>query len=161
MKTLVCYFSATGNTKKVAEMIKDAFDGDIFEIEPQIKYSKDDLDWNNKFSRSTIEMEDKTSRPAVVKKVDNISDYDTVIIGFPVWWYTAPTIVNTFIDENDLSGKKIYVFVTSGGSSHVGSIKDLRANYPNLNFVDGKRLYNDSTKDDVSDWMDKDDLWEN
>ena len=160
MKTLVCYFSATGTTKKVAEMIASSFSGDLFEIEPKIKYTSADLNWNDKFSRSTIEMEDKTSRPAVEKKVENISNYDTIILGFPVWWYTAPTIVKTFIEENDLTGKKIYVFVTSGGSSHVGSIKDLKATYPNLNFVEGKRLYSDSTKDDVSDWMDKDDLWE-
>ena len=97
-KILVSYFSASGVTKKIAEIIKDYTLGDLFEIEPVTKYTSEDLDWTNKQSRSTIEMENKSFRPPIKNKVTNINDYDTVIIGFPVWWYTAPTIINTFIE---------------------------------------------------------------
>ena len=102
-KFLVSYFSASGVTKGVAEKIARAINGDLFEIEPAQKYTSEDLDWTNKESRSSIEMNNKSSRPKVARKVENLSEYDTVLIGFPVWWYTAPTIVNTFIEENDLS----------------------------------------------------------
>ena len=116
-KILVTYFSASGVTKGVAEKIARATGGDLFEIEPVQKYTDEDLDWTNKQSRSTIEMNDKSFRPPVANKLTNPEQYDTVAIGFPVWWYTAPTIINTFIEENDLSGKNAYVFVTSGSSS--------------------------------------------
>ena len=98
-KILVSYFSASGVTKSVAEKIANAVNGDLFEIEPVQKYTLEDLDWTNKQSRSSIEMNNKSSRPQIVNKVPNIVDYDTVILGFPVWWYTAPTIINTFIEE--------------------------------------------------------------
>ena len=160
MKTLVCYFSATGITKKVAEMISSSFGTDIFEIVPKVKYTTEDLDWNNKNSRSSVEMEDVNSRPEVESKVGNILDYDNIIIGFPVWWYKAPTIIKTFIEENDLTGKTIHLFVTSGGSSQVGSLNDLKSSYPNLNIIDCKRLYSESSKDEVEDWFEKEDLWE-
>ena len=115
-KILVSYFSASGVTKKIAEKITNAVSGDLFEIEPVEKYTPEDLDWTNKQSRSSVEMNDKSFRPAVLNKVSNISEYDTIVIGFPVWWYTAPTIINTFIEENNLEGKNIYDFVTNGGS---------------------------------------------
>ena len=98
-KILVSYFSASGVTKKIAEKITNAVSGDLFEIEPVEKYTPEDLDWTNKQSRSSVEMNDKSFRPAVLNKVSNISEYDTIVIGFPVWWYTAPTIINTFIED--------------------------------------------------------------
>lgn len=109
-KILVSYFSASGVTKKIAEKITNAVSGDLFEIEPVEKYTPEDLDWTNKQSRSSVEMNDKSFRPAVLNKVSNISEYDTIVIGFPVWWYTAPTIINTFIEENNLEGKKHLCF---------------------------------------------------
>ena len=139
-KILISYFSATGNTREAAKNIKDKLNGDLFEIEPLIPYTSEDLDWTNKESRSTKEMEDKTYRPEIKNNISNIDDYDTIVIGFPVWWYRAPSIINTFIEKNDLTNKKIYIFVTSGSSSVDSSFNDLKNNYPNLNFIDGKRL---------------------
>ena len=104
-KTLVAYFSATGTTKAAAQKLADEFNADLYEIAPEVPYTDADLDWRDKNSRSTIEMKDKSSRPAIKDKCDNIADYDTVWIGFPVWWYTAPTIVNTFIEAHNLDGK--------------------------------------------------------
>ena len=153
-KTLVTYFSASGITKKVAEKIATSIKGDLFEIEPKEKYTEEDLAWHNKECRSSIEMNDKTSRPEIVKKVDNIDDYDKVIIGFPVWWYTAPTIINTFIEENDLSEKEIYLFVTSGGSNSDGSIKDLKEAYPKLNFIKATRFTGAEFETVYQTWLD-------
>ncbi len=152
MKTLVTYFSASGTTKKVAETIATTIGGDLFEIEPQELYTSEDLNWMNKKSRSSLEMADKSSRPAIKNKVTNLEEYNKVIIGFPVWWYTAPTIINTFIEENDLTGKDIYIFVTSGGSSFAGSLKDLQNTYPNLNFVKGIRFKKPDV-DEINDWL--------
>ena len=154
MKTLVTYFSASGTTKRVAETIATTIGGDLFEIEPQELYTSEDLNWMNKKSRSSIEMADKTSRPAIKNKVTNLNEYDRVVIGFPVWWYTAPTIINTFIEENDLSGKEIYVFVTSGGSSFGGSLKDLKNTYPELNFVSGIR-FTKPREEEILEWLEK------
>lgn len=139
-KLLICYFSATGTTKRVAEKLSEILNGDLFEIEPVNKYTKDDLDWTNKQSRSTLEMKDESSRPEVKGKVNNIEEYNKVIIGFPVWWYREPLIIDTFIEENDLKGKDIYVYVTSGGSTYEGSLKHLKEMYSELNFVSGKTL---------------------
>lgn len=152
-KILVSYFSASGVTKSVAEKIANAINGDLFEIEPAQKYTLEDLDWTNKQSRSSIEMQDKTFRPQILNKVSNITEYDTVVLGFPVWWYTAPTIINTFIEENNLKGKKIYVFVTSGGSSSEGSFRDLKNTYKNLNFISNKRFTGRETDEDYINWI--------
>ncbi len=151
MKTLIIYFSASGVTKKVAEELSQLVEGDLFEIEPVERYTDADLDWRDQNSRSTIEMNNRDFRPAVSKKVENMGDYDKVVIGFPVWWYTAPTIINTFIEENNLSGKDVYIFVTSGGSGVDGSLKDLRAKYPEIKFVDGKRIQ--QVTDDLATWI--------
>ena len=151
MKTLIIYFSASGVTKKVAEELSQLVEGDLFEIEPVERYTDADLDWRDQNSRSTIEMNNRDFRPAVSKKVEKMGDYDKVVIGFPVWWYTAPTIINTFIEENDLSGKDVYIFVTSGGSGVDGSLKDLRAKYPEIKFVDGKRIQ--QVTDDLATWI--------
>ena len=140
-KTLIIYFSATGNTKAAAQKLAKEFNADLYEITPEVPYSTADLDWRDKTSRSTIEMQDKTSRPAIKCRCENIADYDTVWIGFPVWWYTAPTIVNTFIEAHDLSGKTLNVFATSGGSDVKDSYNDLKKAYPQYTWGE-KRLMN-------------------
>jgi len=140
-KTLIVYFSATGTTKAAAQKLAKEFNADLYEITPEQPYTAADLDWRDKTSRSTIEMNDKTSRPAIKGRCENIAQYDTVWIGFPVWWYTAPTIVNTFIEAHDLSGKTLNVFATSGGSTVDGSYNDLKKAYPQYTWGD-KRLMN-------------------
>ena len=137
---LVSYFSASGNTRRVALKLAEAIGADLFEIEPADKYTDADLDWTNIESRTTIEMKDRMSRPKIKNKVDNLDSYDKVVLGFPIWWYTAPTIINTFIEENNLEGKEIYVFVTSGGSNVNEGMDDLIKKYTNLNFVKGLRF---------------------
>ena len=139
-KTLVVYFSATGNTKAAAQKLAQEFNADLYEITPEVPYTAADLNWRDKTSRSTIEMNDKTSRPAIQGHCDNIADYDTVWIGFPVWWYTAPTIVNTFIEAHDLSGKTLNVFATSGGSTVEGSYNDLKKAYPQYTWGESRLM---------------------
>ena len=151
-KVLVTYFSASGVTAKVAQNIADNIGADTFEIRPKIAYTSADLNWMDKKSRSSVEMNDKNFRPEIEGTVNKLDDYNTILIGFPVWWYTAPRIINTFIEENDLSGKEIYIFVTSGGSSFGGSLKDLKASYPNLNFVNGIR-FTSVKEQEVQDWL--------
>lgn len=150
---LVSYFSASGVTKGVAEKIANAVNGDLFEIEPVQKYTDEDLDWTNKQSRSTIEMNNRSFRPPILNKVSNINEYNTVIIGFPVWWYTAPTIINTFIEENNLEGKNVYVFVTSGGTGSEGSFRDLKNTYSNINFISSKRFRGNESKEEYINWI--------
>ena len=139
-KTLVVYFSATGTTKAAAQKLADEFNADLYEITPEVAYTDADLDWRDKNSRSTIEMKDKSSRPAIQGKCENIANYDTVWIGFPVWWYTAPTIVNTFIEAHDLSGKVLNVFATSGGSGVEGSASDLKKAYPQYTWGESRLM---------------------
>ena len=139
-KTLVVYFSATGNTKAAAQKLAKEFNADLYEITPEQPYTAADLDWRDKTSRSTLEMKDKSSRPAIKGHCDNIADYDTVWIGFPVWWYTAPTIVNTFIEAHDLSGKVLNVFATSGGSGVEGSAADLKKAYPQYKWGESRLM---------------------
>ena len=115
-RKLVAYFSASGVTAKVAETLAEAIGADIFEIEPKVPYTKADLDWTNRQSRSSIEMNNPASRPAIAGVRDNMADYDTLFVGFPIWWYVAPTIINTFLESYDLTGKTIIPFATSGGS---------------------------------------------
>ncbi len=114
-KTLVAYFSASGVTKKAAEMVASAADADLYEIAPKVPYTRADLDWMNKKSRSSIEMGDKSIRPEMADSDLDVSGYDKILIGFPIWWYVAPTIINTFLEAHDFSGKKIVLFATSGG----------------------------------------------
>ena len=139
-KTLIAYFSATGNTKRAAEKLAGEFNADLFEITPAVPYTEADLNWRDKTSRSTIEMRDKSSRPEIAAKCDNIADYDTVWIGFPVWWYTAPTIINTFIESHDLNGKVLNVFATSGGSGVEGSAADLKKAYPQYHWGESRLM---------------------
>ena len=152
-KILVSFFSATGATKRLAEKIAESLDADIFEIEPVAKYTNDDLKWPSRHNRSCQEMKDKKFRPLVSKKLENTEDYDTVFLGFPVWYYTAPTIVNSFIEENNLKGKDVYVFVTSGVTSVDKSFKDLRKAYPELTFINGKRFSGRYREKDLLDWV--------
>ncbi|MCR5821971.1 MAG: NAD(P)H-dependent oxidoreductase [Bacteroidales bacterium] len=140
MKTLVVYFSATGTTKAAAQELAKELSADLYEITPEQPYSDADLDWRDKTSRSTLEMKDKSSRPAIKGRCENIEQYDTVWIGFPVWWYTAPTIVNTFIEAHDLSGKVLNVFATSGGSTVTGSYNDLKKAYPQYTWGESRLM---------------------
>ena len=149
---LVTYFSASGVTKNVAEKIASENGYDIFEIVPEEIYTPADLDYMDKNSRSTIEMNDKSFRPPI-KKTCDVSSYDTVAIGFPVWWYTAPTIINTFIESVDLSGKRIKVFCTSGGSGVDKCVSDLQKTYPELDFSKGMRFTGNVSK--AKEWIEE------
>lgn len=137
-KVLVAYFSTTGTTQKVAEKIAKEQKADLFEIKPMVAYTAADLDWRDKQSRSSVEMNDKASRPEMAGKVENMDQYTTIYIGFPIWWYVAPHIINTFIEAHNLEGKTLIPFATSGGSGIEGAVKDLSATYPALKFEAGK-----------------------
>ena len=152
-KVLVCYFSASGVTRRVASNLANSIEGDLFEIEPVDIYTDEDLDWTNKESRSSREMANRSYRPELKNKVNNFDDYDTIAIGFPVWWDVAPTIVNTFIESHDFSKREVYIFVTSGSSSVNGSITDLRRTYPNINFVVGKRFNGSESSDEYKSFI--------
>ena len=151
-KVLVSYFSATGTTKNVAEKISSAIEGDLFEIEPVEKYTDADLNWMDKKSRSSVEMNENI-KPDIVNKVSNLGEYDTICLGFPIWWYKEPTIIDKFLEENDMSGKNIYVFVTSGSSPIESTYKSLKNNFPDLNFVDGKRFKGNESEEDFKSWL--------
>ena len=139
-KTLVAYFSATGTTEAIAKTLAGVTGGTLYEIKPEVKYTAEDLDWTVKTSRSTLEMQDKTSRPAIVKDLADASKYETIYIGFPVWWYTAPTIINTFLEAYDFSGKTVIPFATSGGSG-IGDVdKYIAPSVPGAVVKEGKRL---------------------
>lgn len=125
-KKLVAYFSASGVTANVAKTLAEAADADIYEIKPQVPYTKEDLNWMNKNSRSSIEMKDKVFRPAIADKNADIESYDVIFVGFPIWWYVAPTIINTFLESYDFSGKTIVLFATSGGSGFGNTVKELK-----------------------------------
>lgn len=149
---IICYFSATGTTGEVAKSLSKILACDLFEIEPATKYTNEDLDWTNENSKTTIEQKDENCRPSIKNKLDNIDEYDTVILGFPVWWYKEPAIIDTFIDENNLLNKKVYIFVTSGSSSYAGSLKHLKEKYNNINFIDGKTL-NRINEEEIKEWI--------
>ena len=151
-KILVNYFSASGTTKRVAERLANVVNGDLFEIEPVKKYTDEDLDWMNKQSRSSIEMNENI-KPDILNKVTNLDEYDKVVLAFPIWWYKEPTIIDKFLEENDLSGKEIYVFVTSGSSSIDSTYKSLQNNFPNLNFVSGKRFTGGEFEEEYKSWL--------
>ena len=155
--TLVAYFSASDAhiTAQVAKTLAEAADAVLFEIVPEKIYTADDLNWNDKKSRSTIEMKDSTARPAVASKVDNMDQYTTIYVGFPIWWYTAPRIVNTFLEQYDLTGKTIIPFATSGGSDMGKSGEDLKkASAPNANWIlPGKVLNGNPPVDILKVWI--------
>ena len=139
-KVLVAYFSASGVTKKKAEMLADAAGADLYEIRPAVPYTKADLNWLNKKSRSSVEMADKTSRPALAQTDADIASYDTVFLGFPIWWYVAPTIINTFLETYDFSGKRIILFATSGSSGFGNTLEELKPSAPDAEIIEGKMI---------------------
>ena len=151
MKTLVTYFSASGVTKGAAQELAGIIGADLYEIVPEQRYTDADLDWRDKQSRSSIEMADKNSRPAIKGKLENLDQYEVVYVGFPIWWYTAPTIINTFLETNDFTGKTIVPFATSGGSTIDKACKDLKAAYPKYKYGEGK-LLNRINKSEVEKW---------
>ena len=153
-KKLVAYFSASGVTAKVAETLAEAIGADIFEIEPEIPYTKADLNWMDKKSRSSIEMSNPASRPAIRTKRDNMADYDTVFVGFPIWWYVAPTIINTFLESYDLTGKTIVPFATSGGSGMGKANEKLMPSCTGAKLIEGKVFKRNVSKSEMSAWAD-------
>ena len=153
-KILVAYFSATGTTAQAAEKLANATGGELYAITPAKSYTSADLDWNDKQSRSSVEMNDPKSRPAIKSKKENITDYDVIFIGYPIWWDLAPRIINTFIESHDLKGKTVIPFATSGGSSLAGSAVALKKTYPALNWKEG-RLLNRADEKSIRAWLDK------
>lgn len=153
-RVLVAYFSATGTTAAVAEKIAGMTHGELYAIQPEKPYSAADLDWRNKKSRSSVEMENPDARPALHGRKENIAAYDVVFIGYPIWWDLAPRVVNTFLEVHDLAGKTVVPFATSGGSTIANSVAMLRKTYPNLDWKDGK-LLNNSSETVIRAWLDK------
>lgn len=139
-KKLVAYFSASGRTAKVAEKLANELGAELYEIKPEVKYTKTDLNWMNKKSRSSVEMNNKTIRPAIVTGDVDISCYDTVYLGFPIWWYVAPTLINTFLEAYDFAGKKIVLFATSGGSDFGNTVTELQPSAPGAEIAETKVL---------------------
>ena len=152
-KRLVAYFSASGVTAKVADMLADAVGADIYEIRPEVPYTKADLNWMDKKSRSTIEMNDKTSRPALADKDANVEQYDTIFLGFPIWWYKAPTIINTFLESYDFTDKRIILFATSGGSKFGKTVEELKVSVSaSCEIIEGKLLNGKQTIPAIRNW---------
>lgn len=152
-KKLVAYFSASGVTEKVAKQIADLAKADIYEIKPKVPYTEADLDWMNKSSRSSKEMNNLSYRPEIEDTPLNVADYDTIFLGFPIWWYIAPTIVNTFLEKHDFSGKKIILFATSGGSGLGKTAQHLKPSVAkDTKIIDGKIL-NSATAEDIKTWL--------
>lgn len=152
-KKLVAYFSASGVTENAAKILADAANADLFEIKPKVPYTKQDLDWMDKKSRSSVEMSDKSSRPEIADKCENMADYDTVFVGFPIWWYVAPTIINTFLESYDFSGKKIILFATSGGSGFGKTVDALKGSVSGSAVIKEGRLLNGHiSADELKSW---------
>lgn len=152
-RKIVAYFSASGVTAKVAEALAEAIGADIYEIAPEVPYTKADLDWMDKKSRSTLEMNDPASRPAINGKRDNMADYDTVFVGFPIWWYVAPTIINTFLESYDLTGKTIVPFATSGGSDIGKTNEHLAPSCKGAKLMDGKVFKGSVGHQELAAWV--------
>ena len=154
-KKLVAYFSASGVTAKVAELLADAVGADIHEIKPKVPYTKADLNWMNKKSRSSIEMNDKSIRPEIAESNVQIDDYDVIFLGFPIWWYVAPTIINTFLEKYDFSGKKIILFATSGGSKFGKTVEELKVSVSaDTEIIEGKLLNGRQSIATIKAWTD-------
>ncbi len=154
-KVLVTYFSATGTTKQVAQNLAAAINADTYEIKPKVPYTNADLDWMDKNSRSTLEMKDHNSRPEMLEDNFSVSDYNTIFIGFPIWWYIAPTIVNTFLESRDFSNKKIILFATSGGSGFGRTVENLKKSVPNSTEIMEGKLFNNPDKTELKEWAEK------
>lgn len=154
-KVLVAYFSASGVTAGLAKNLASAVGADLHEIKPEKPYTKADLNWNDKNSRSTVEMNDKSFRPAVANKVENMAQYDAIFVGFPIWWYVAPTIINTFLEQYDLTGKKIIPFATSGGSGMGNTNKELAPSCAGATLLEGKKLSANASINELKAWAEK------
>ena len=153
-KKLVAYFSASGNTARLAKNLAEAAGADLYEIRPAVPYTSADLNWQNKQSRSSVEMNDKSSRPELADTNAKITDYDTIFVGFPVWWYTAPTIINSFLESYDFSGKTIVLFATSGGSGINGTAKALKSSVAvDTKLIEGKVLNSGTSAASLKDWI--------
>lgn len=152
-KNLVAYFSASGQTAKLAKTLAKVVDGTIYEILPKQPYTSADLNWQDKQSRSSIEMNDKSYRPEVANKVDDINQYDVIYVGFPIWWYVAPTIINTFLEQYDLTGKTVIPFATSGGSGMGNTSHELKVSCPNANLIEGKRFGANASENELKAWV--------
>ncbi len=154
-KTLVAYFSASGTTAKAAKNLADAANADLYEIRPAVPYTQADLNWMDKKSRSSVEMNDKSSRPALADKDADISSYDKILLGFPIWWYVAPTIINSFLESYDFSGKKIILFATSGGSGFGKAVDGLKGSVAADTVIkEGKMLNGNISTDKLKAWVD-------
>lgn len=154
-KKLVAYFSASGVTENAAKLLAEAADADLYQIKPKVPYTKGDLDWMDKNARSTVEMRDKSSRPAIVDDDAKVGDYDVVFAGFPIWWYVAPTIINTFLEKYDFSGKTIILFATSGGSGFGETVANLKGSVSDTAVIkEGKILNGRQSVDALRDWVD-------
>ena len=153
-KILVAYFSASGVTKKVAENMAKAAGADLFEIAPEQPYTRADLNWMDKNSRSTVEMKDRNCRPAMAAKPD-VSGYDVILVGFPIWWYRQPSIIDTFLESADFSGKTIVPFCTSGGSGLGNSATIMQSLAPNAKVLDGKRFSSSASADELKKWVEQ------
>lgn len=152
-KILVAYFSCSGVTKAVATELASIAGADLYEIKPEVPYTDADLDWNDRKSRSSVEMRDASSRPGIARKLPDMETYGTVFVGFPVWWYIAPTIINTFLESYDFSGKTVVPFATSGGSGIGNCEKNLRKTYPGIRWKDGKLLNGKIIGELVAGWL--------
>ena len=154
-KRLVAYFSATGVTAKVAEMLADVVGADIHEIRPKVPYTKADLNWMDQNSRSSVEMRNKAFRPEIVENYIQMDDYDVVFLGFPIWWYVAPTIINTFLESHDFSGKKIVLFATSGGSKFGKTAEELKVSVSaDTEIIEGTLLNGEQSITAIKAWTD-------
>ena len=151
-KKLVAYFSASGVTAKLAETLSEAIGADLYAIEPDVPYTKADLNWMNQNSRSSVEMKEPASRPAIAGKRDNMDEYDTIFVGFPIWWYVAPTIINTFLESYDFAGKTIIPFATSGGSGMGKTNEKLQPSCPGAKLMEGKVWKKNVKADELAAW---------
>ncbi|MDO4663777.1 MAG: flavodoxin [Erysipelotrichaceae bacterium] len=154
-KTLVAYFSATRVTAKLAKTLAKVIGADLHEIKPATPYTTADLDWTNKNSRSSIEMNDKTFRPAIANKIDNIDQYERIFVGFPIWWYVAPTIINTFLEQYDLTNKKIIPFATSGGSGMGRTNNELAPSCQGAILDQGRRFDANTSTSELKEWAEQ------
>lgn len=154
-KVLVAYFSAGGSTARVASNLASEICADLFEIRPEIPYTSADLNWNNKNSRSSVEMNDRNCRPAIADKVENMDQYDVVFVGFPIWWYREPSIIDTFMEAYVFSGKTVVPFATSGGSGLGNSSKNMQALAKGAKVVEGKRFNVRASQDELKNWASK------
>ena len=152
-KKLAAYFSASGTTAAVAKTLSEAAGADLYEIKPQTPYTRADLNWQDKKSRSSVEMNDKSFRPPLANRDAHVEDYDTIFLGFPIWWYTAPTIINTFLESYDFSGKTIILFATSGGSGFGKTAADLKVSAKGAVIRDGKLLNGRQTRESLAAWV--------